>query len=88
MRLRTQFIELAIKKIVDVEFCYDVTRTVCTETIEEIPNEVCTYSYQQKEEETTAKTVEVTFEKETDTQMVTVCQPGYGGYGHGGYGGY
>merc|ERR1712088_940600 len=84
-------VELAIKKIVDVEFCYDVTRTVCTETIEEIPNEVCTYSYQQKEEDTTAKTVEVTFEKKTDTQMVTVCQPtgygyGHGGYGHGGYG--
>merc|ERR1712158_189855 len=37
----------------------------------------------------TAKTVEVTFEKQTDVQMVTVCQPGhhgYGGYGHGGYG--
>merc|ERR1712158_246711 len=37
----------------------------------------------------TAKTVEVTFEKKEDVQMVTVCQPGhhgYGGYGHGGYG--
>merc|ERR1712242_562226 len=82
-------IDLAIKIIVDKEFCYDVTRTVCTETIEEIPNEVCSYAYQKKEEATTAKTVEVTFEKETKVQMVTVCQPGhhgYGGYGHGGYG--
>merc|ERR1712020_88000 len=34
----------------------------------------------------TAKTVEVSFKSETKTQMVTVCQPGYGGYGHGGYG--
>jgi len=79
-------VDLAIKKIVDVEFCYDVTRTVCTETIQEIPNEVCTYSYQKKEEATTAKTVEVTFEKKTNVQMVTVCQPsgyGYGGHGHG-----
>merc|ERR1712156_1263163 len=78
-------VELAIKKIVDVEFTYTVTRTVCTESIEEIDNEVCSYSYQQKEEATTAKTVEVTFEKKTDVQMVTVCQPGHG-YGHHGYG--
>merc|ERR1712061_930870 len=79
-------IELAIKIIVDVEQCYPVTRTVCTESIEEIDNEICTYSYQQKTEETTAKTVEVTFNKECDTQMVTVCQPtpgyGYHSYGH------
>jgi len=84
-------VELAIKKIIDVEFCYDVTRTVCTESINEIPNEICTYSYNKKYEDTTAKTVEVSFEKQTDVQMVTVCQPshhGYGGYGHHGYGGY
>merc|ERR1712027_2930 len=41
-------IELAIKVIVDKEQCYPVTRTVCTESIEEIDNEICTYSYQQK----------------------------------------
>merc|ERR1711963_1152485 len=80
-------IELAIKIIVDKEQCYDVTRTVCTESIEEIDNEICSYSYQQKTEGTNAKTVEVTFEKKEDVQMVTVCQPGHGyGYGHGGYG--
>merc|ERR1712018_795119 len=82
-------VELAIKIIVDEEFTYTVTRTVCTEEIQEIDNEVCTYHYEQTTEATTAKTVEVTFEKQTDVQMVTVCQPGhhgYGGYGHGGYG--
>merc|ERR1712141_596024 len=77
-------VDLPIKKIIDTEYCYTITRTVCTESIEEIPNEICTYSYRQKTEDTTAKTVEV----------VTVCAPGhhggYGhhGYGHGGYGGY
>merc|ERR1719288_309376 len=79
-------VELPIKKIIDVEQCYTVTRTVCTESIEVIPNEICTYHYEQKTEETTAKTVEVTFEKQCDTQMVTVCQPtpgyGYHSYGH------
>ena len=79
-------IELSRKSIKDVEQCYTVTRTVCTESTEEIDNEVCTYSYQPKTEATTAKTVEVTFKKESKVQMVTVCAPTYGGYGHGGYG--
>merc|ERR1739842_207307 len=75
-------VDLAIKIVVEKEQCYDVTRTVCTESIEEIDNEICTYSYQKKEEVTTAKTVEVSFEKQCDTQMATVCQPAQYGYGH------
>merc|ERR1712008_30443 len=63
------------------------TRTVCTESIDVVPQEVCTWSYEQVTEDTTAKTVEVTFEKVEKVQMVTVCQPGHHGYGHGGYGG-
>jgi len=81
-------VALPIKIIVDIPYTYTVTRTVCTESIDVVPQEVCTYSYGQKTEDTTAKTVEVTFEKKTDVQMVTVCQPGPAGYGHGGYGGY
>merc|ERR1711892_1151374 len=80
-------IELVIKKIVDKEQCYPVTRTVCTESIEEIANEICTYSYQQRAEATTAKIVEVTFDTPCKVQMVTVCQPAPKGYGHG-HGGY
>merc|ERR1712062_610720 len=73
-------VELPIKKIVDRDMCYDVTRTVCSESIEVVENEICTYSYAQKTEDTTAQTVVVTFERICDTQMVTVCQPtpGYG----------
>ena len=78
-------VELSRKSVKDVEQCYDVTRTVCTESIEEIDNEVCSYSYQPKSEETTGKTVEVSFVKECETMMVTVCEPGHG-YGYGGYG--
>ena len=78
-------VELARKAIKDVEQCYTVTRTVCTESTEEIDNEVCSYSYQPKAEITTAKTVEVSFVKECETMMVTVCEPGHG-YGYGGYG--
>ena len=79
--------EIPIKRVVDGEYCYDLVRTECSESTQEVPNEVCTYSYNKKYEDTTAKTVEVTFVKETNVQMVTVCQPGYqgyGGYGHQG----
>merc|ERR1712223_1050498 len=82
-------VELAIKVIVDEEFTYTVTKTVCVESIEVIDQEVCVYKYKQVSEDTVAKTVEVTFKKVVDVQKVTVCQPGhhgYGGYGHGGYG--
>merc|ERR1712106_799760 len=79
-------IEVPVKRIIDVEQCYPVTRTVCSESVEVIPNEICVYSYQQKIVDTTAKTVEVPYEKQCDTQMVTVCQPtpgyGYHSYGH------
>merc|ERR1739847_253130 len=79
-------VELAIKVIEEVDFTYTVVRTVCTESIEVVPQEVCSYSYTQTEEETTAKTVEVTFEKQEKVQMVTVCQPGHHGHGYGSYG--
>merc|ERR1719211_44931 len=66
-------IEVPTKKIIDVEQCYPVTRTVCSESVEVIDNEICVYSYSQKVVATTAKTV-------------TVCQPtpgyGYHQYGH------
>merc|ERR1712029_1316606 len=62
------------------------TATVCTESTQVIDNEICVYEYAQKTEETNAKTVEVSFNKQCDTQMVTVCQPtpgyGYHSYGH------
>ena len=66
---------LPIKTIVDIDYCYDVTRTVCAETIEVVPQEVCTYKYVQTTRDTVAKTVVVNFEKKTNVQMVTVCQP-------------
>merc|ERR1719458_1949633 len=79
-------IEVPTKKIIDVEQCYPVTRTVCSESVEVIDNEICVYSYSQKVVATTAKTVTVPFARECNTQMVTVCQPtpgyGYHQYGH------
>ena len=76
--------ELEIKRVLDTEQCYIVTRTVCSVSTESIDNQVCTYSYKPRTETTTAKTAEVAFEKQCSKQMVTVCKPGYqsSGYGH------
>jgi len=65
----------AIKTVINKEQCYTATRTVCTETAEEIDNEVCEYKYQNRIEQTNAKTVEIEFVKECTNQMVTVCEP-------------
>merc|ERR1711881_499394 len=79
-------IEVPVKRIIDMEQCYPMTRTVCSESVDVIDNEICVYSYSQKTEATTAKTVTVPYTRECDTQMVTVCQPtpgyGYHAYGH------
>ena len=73
---------MPIKTIVDVEQCDKITRTVCIESIKEIPQEVCVYEYVKKYEETVAKTVVVNYVKETNVQMVTVCSGAHRGYGH------
>ena len=79
-------VDLTVKRIVEKEQCQDITRTVCSESMEIIPNEICTYTYMSKTEDTVARTVKVSFAKECLTQMVTVCQLskgyGYHSYGH------
>ena len=79
-------VEVGVKVIVEREECYPVRRTVCTESLLTVNNEICTYSYIQHSEDTSAQTMEVTFERICNTQMVTVCQPtpgyGYHSYGH------
>jgi len=79
-------VDLMVKRIVDKEQCQDITRTVCVESMETIPNEICTYTYMAHTEDSVARTVDISFEKNCMTQMVTVCQPkagyGYHSYGH------
>merc|ERR1712001_215909 len=42
--------ELEIKRVLDTEQCYIVTRTVCSVSTETIDNQVCTYSYKPRTE--------------------------------------
>merc|ERR1711971_1091404 len=68
-------VELPIKIIVEVDFTYTVVRTVCTESIEVVPQEVCSYSYTTTEEETTAKTVEVTLKRKKMSKWSLSANP-------------
>ena len=52
------------------EFCYDVTRTECTQNEITSEVEVCSYSYERQEESAKAKTVDVEFKQECETVMV------------------
>jgi len=84
-------VPLPIKIIKDVDFTYDIIKTVCTESIETVPFEVCKYTYKNKYEDTFGKSFEVTFEKKIDFQIITVCHPSRGEYVptasyHDGYG--
>merc|ERR1739848_776197 len=77
---------LAKLAIVKKEQCVSVSRTVCTESYVKVDNEICTYSCSPKTVKTTGKTVEITFKKECQKNVVSVCEPaGYGGYGHNNY---
>ena len=36
---------VAVKRIVDTEQCFPVTRTVCTESLELVNNQICVFKY-------------------------------------------
>lgn len=71
-------VRLVAKVVVDKEQCYPVTKTVCTAQTEVVPNEICVYKYEALALETEAVTAAVSFTTPCVTQIVTVCEPGYG----------
>merc|ERR1712106_1275861 len=64
-------VTVTVKKIVDAELCYPVTKTVCSEDVQVVDNELCVYAYEAKAVDTEAKTVEVVYTTPCNTQMVT-----------------
>ncbi len=63
------------KRLVQGEFCYDVTSTVCTVENTTATIKVCKFDMEREEASSTAKTVEVEFKQECEKNMVTVCEP-------------
>ena len=81
---------ISIKKIITRPYCFNLAKTECEDSEETIENEICVYEYTPEDRAATATTVKVTFDKECQTQMVTVCDPAYASYHgyHHGYGGH
>jgi len=69
-------------KIGSRQKCVDITRTVCSEGVEEGSIEVCMIKYETKPATADASVPDVSFERMCDKQMVTVCKPQTHGYGY------
>merc|ERR1711937_575803 len=82
-------ITLAVKEVVDSDYCFDRVLTICEETSTTVDREICSYVYEKEDVTAPCTTTQVTYEDKSETMKVTACGPaGYGGYGHhGGYGG-
>merc|ERR1712001_164864 len=79
-------VTLAVKVVVDNDYCLDRVLTICEETSTTVEREICTYTYEKEDVVAPAQTTQVTYETKTETMKVTACKAsGYGtpGYGYG-----
>merc|ERR1712203_730968 len=79
-------ITLAVKEVVDNDYCFDRVLTVCEETSTIVEREICTYVYEQEDVTPPCTTTQVTYEDKSETMKVTACGAAGYGYGHQGYG--
>ena len=50
---------LAVKEVIDDDYCFDEVLTVCEETSEFVDREICTYEYAREDVETDCTTTQV-----------------------------
>merc|ERR1711975_77457 len=74
-------VTLAVKEVVDNDYCFDRVLTVCEETSTTVDREICTYEYEREDVTAPCTTTQVTYEEKSETMKVTTCGPS--GYGHG-----
>merc|ERR1711970_456301 len=79
-------VTLAVKEVVDNDYCFDRVLTVCEETSTIVEREICTYVYEKEDVTTPCTTTQVTYEEKSETMKVTACGAAGYGYGHHGYG--
>jgi len=78
-------VTLAVKEVVDNDYCFDRVLTICEETSTTVNREICTYVYEREDVTAPCTTTQVTYDQKSETMKVTSC--GAAGYGHGyGYG--
>jgi len=77
-------VTLAVKEVVDNDYCFDRVLTICEETSTVVEREICTYVYEREDVVAPCTTTQVTFDEKSETMKVTRC--GASGYGQQGYG--
>ena len=74
-----------VKRMMNKLRCINISHTVCSETSEEVSNEICVTKYVNKKEDTLATIYNIDFENECIKQIALICQSsakdGYLGYG-------
>ena len=80
-------ITLAVKEVVDEDYCFDRVLTICEETSTTVDREICTYVYEKEDVTAPCTTTQVTYEDKSETMKVTACGAAGYGYGHPGYAG-
>ena len=71
-----------MRTVEEVEQCYNLTRTVCSQEEDLVDREVCQYRQEVEEVEVTGRSLEVHYSQQCSSQQVTVCQPAQYGYGY------
>merc|ERR1712227_690206 len=74
-------VTLAVKEVVDNDYCFDRVLTICEETNTVIQREICTYVYEREDVVTDCQTTQVTYDEKSETMKVTACgvqAPAYG----------
>jgi len=79
-------VTLAVKEVVDNDYCFDRVLTICEETSTVVEREICTYVYEREDVIAPCTTTQVTFEEKSETMKVTACNAEAPAYGHAGYG--
>ena len=79
-------VTLAVKEVIDDDYCFDRVLTICEETSTTVDREICTYVYEKEDVTAPCTTSQVTYEEKSETMKVTACGPAGYGYGHHGYG--
>merc|ERR1712014_124632 len=74
-------VTLAVKEVVDNDYCFDRVLTICEETNTVVQREICTYVYEREDVVTDCQTTQVTYDEKSETMKVTACgvqAPAYG----------
>merc|ERR1712210_409922 len=66
-------VTLAVKEVVDNDYCFDRVLTICEETNTVVQREICTYVYEREDVVTDCQTTQVTYDEKSETMKVTAC---------------